>query len=132
MKVFTAVLFLFLVLSPSVFAGELKDDSAPVVCCAEFDAGRLLTLSAKAVPGAASLITCGVKCTVHAVTSFGPDVPQQVSHTPQMALSAGNKGVASVKAKATEGVLGFNSFSSFLLRIASSSFWALVSGILRS
>jgi hypothetical protein len=131
MKAFIAILFSSLILLPSAVAGGLKDNGLSETCRIEIDASRVLTLPVKAVPGAASLIVNGVKHAVHAVASFGADVPRHASHAPRMAVHASNKGAASAKAKASEGMMGFTTFSSFLLRIASSSFWALVSGILR-
>jgi hypothetical protein len=124
MKTFIAILFSLLILLPTARA-------CPQTECA-LDAGRIISKPVAVVPGAASLIVNGVKCTVHAVTSFGADVPRHASHAPRMAVHVSNKGAVSAKAKACEGMMGFTTLSSFILRIASSSFWALVSGILRS
>jgi hypothetical protein len=123
MKTVMVIIIVSLILLPTARACPRTD-------CG-LDAGRIISKPLAIVPGAASLIVNGVKCTVRTVTSFGADVPRHASHTPRMAVNASSKGVVSAKAKASEGMMGFSTLSSFLLRIASSSFWALVSGILR-
>ena len=123
MKTVMVIIIVSLILLPTARA-------CPQTECA-LDAGRIISRPLALVPGAASLVVNGVKRTVHAVASFGADVPRHASHTPRMAVNAGNKGAVSAKAKASEGMMGFSTLSSFLIRIASSSFWALVSGILR-
>ena len=110
---------------------------SPALACNQnencrFRAGMFVSRAADVIPFTASLVVNGVKCVTRAITSVGTDLPSHASHTPRMAVKASGMSAAQAKATANEGMNGFSILSSFLLRIAYSSFSALVSGILRS
>ncbi len=88
---------------------------------------------------AVSTLTDGVTTATHATVTVAADLPVHASHVPELALctyckggEAANRGAIQAKQAAQEGMNGFQTVTSFILRIAYSSFSALVSGILRS
>ncbi len=88
-----------------------------------------------AVSGFVSAVTS----VTHHTLRIAADVPRYVCKTPRLALGSyhqattvANNGAQQAKQAATQGMNGFSTVTSFLLRIAYYSFSALVSGILRS
>jgi len=78
-------------------------------------------------------------CITHYTLQTAADLPRYASKTPHLALGSchkagnvANHGAQQAKHAATQGLSGFNTVTSFLLRIAYYSFSALISGILRS
>ena len=86
----------------------------------------------------ASLVN-GLTSVTHHTLHAAADLPRHASHAPRLILGTYHKGgeaaghtAEQAKQTATEGMNGFQTVTSFFLRIAYSSFSALISGILRS
>ena len=124
MKTTTLLVIVSLILLPSVTFACGQD-------CGRLDVSDVACGSASIVPGTASIIVDGMKSLSRMVTTIGPDLPCHLAHAPEMAVNAGGDGAIRARMTACEGMNGFSSLSNFFLRIAYSSFSALVSGILR-
>ncbi len=84
-------------------------------------------------------VVSAVTYVTHHTLRIAADVPHYACKTPRLALGSyhhattvANNGAQQAKQAATQGMNGFSTVTSILLRIAYSSFSALVSGILRS
>ena len=130
-----ASIYFSLILLPSAFACGAEG-------CAQIVLPTFSDVAAspvKAVTAGVDAVVDGAKCLTRIVVRAGADLPRHLSHAPRLAMGAGEKAsvaanhsMARAKATASEGMNGFSTFSNFLLRIAYSSFSALVSGIWRS
>lgn len=132
-----------IVLSSAFACMTAKPNSTPVLeQVPEVDlSGPVYDLPAPPISfnSALSGLVSGLTYVTHHTLRAAADVPHYACKTPRLALGSihrastvANSGALQAKQAATQGMNGSSTVTGFLLRIAYSSFSALVSGILRS